>query len=130
MRCHGECQDFFDVLQLNFDFSVFPQGLIRRIENDEPVSSVEQDMFAGIQSVAEISFSPTTAGILKRPRHDRGMRSSTSDVRGESQDKLTIQCRGVRRRNVMRHNDLRRSMLPIVFVDRPSRLRIMRLVTS
>src|ERR1700722_13223602 len=82
-------QDFLDVLQLYFNFTVLPQGLICRIENDEAICSVEQDMFAGIQALRDI-FQPNDRGYTERPRHDRGMRSSTSDVRGEPQDKLAI----------------------------------------
>ena len=82
-------QHLLDVFQFDFDFAVFPEGLIRRIENDNAVCSIQQDMLAGIQALRDV-FQAYDRRDTQRTRHDGGMRSPASDVRGESENQLAI----------------------------------------
>ncbi len=96
-----------DLGLFGFELAVFPKRLITRINNDQSVVTVEQDMIAGDQLVADIMQTHDRRNI-QRPRHDGGMRGLAADIGGKPHHQRAVELRGVRGGQIMRDEDVRR----------------------
>src|SRR4051812_43535562 len=83
-----------------------PERFRSWIENQQTVVAIEQNFAGALELLARVVQSDD-GGNVERPRHDRGVRSAAAQIGGEAKHILTIHRRRVRRRNVVREENVR-----------------------
>ena len=93
-----------------FAFAVTGQRLGRRMDDEESLVAVDQDLVAMVQGFQQ-PVQPDDGGKPERPRHDGRVRGSAAELDGKAEHLRPVELRGLGRRQVVGDEDGRMAVM-------------------
>ena len=90
---------------LMLQLSVMPERLLRRVENEQAVVTVEQNVLTSLEFLGDIMQSDYRWNS-ERSSHDGGVRCSAPEVCGQTKHVTPVHRRGIGRGQVVRHQNV------------------------